>query len=294
MSAATSLERPLEGSLLSTVARLNRASVAKRYEAHRDVDWDAEPIDARDPRLSLPANHPVGATEWYHALPEPARARLGLEWACQTFRIGISFESCLSRGLLELAGALPNGSPLYRYAMHEVIEESHHSMMFHVFIRRSGCEPQDVSPLERWLQRSVVVNLPRVFPELFFLCALSGEIFIDHDNREMLRAPAEGQHPTLRRIVQIHVTEEARHVCFAHAYLRERLPTAAAWRRRALRLLVGPILARGAQEILQPTPALVRRHRIPRTVLAEAFGPGSAHAAKVREVVAPIFGLVGG
>jgi hypothetical protein len=281
-----------EDIFLSTVARLNKASVVKRHEAHRDIDWDAEPIETGDPRFQLSTSNALGATTWYRALPEATRAALGLDWVCQTFRIGISFEACLSRGLLEFAGTLPNGSPLYRYAMHEVVEESHHSMMFHEFIRRSGLDPDDVPLLERWLDRYVVVPLARIFPELFFLCALSGEVFIDHDNREMLREPAAMQHPTLRRIVQVHVTEEARHVCFANAYLREQLPRASLWRRRAVRLLAGPILAKGAQEILQPTPAFVRRHGIPRAVLTEAFGRESAHAAKVRDVVAPIHALL--
>ncbi len=269
MVAATSHESPL----LATVHRLNCASVSKRHEAYRDVAWDVEggALDPRDPRFELPETHPIAGTAWYRALPAPTRAELGLDWACQTLRTGISFENCLSRGLLEFAGTLPNGSPLYRYAMHEVVEESHHSMMFHEFIRRSGRDPEDVPASERWAQR-LVVQLGRALPEVFFLCVLSGEVFIDHDNREMLRADAATQHPTLRRIVQIHVTEEARHVCFAEAYLREHLPRAPAWRRRLLHRIVPGILARGEELMLHPTPGLVVRYAIPQDVIRDAFG----------------------
>ena len=279
-------------SFLSTVARLNRASVAKRFEAHRDVEWDANDarIDPHDPRFRLPARHPLGGTDWYRALPEDAQAELGLDWVCQTFRTGISFESVLSRGLLELADTLPNGSPLYRYAMHEVVEESHHSMMFHEFIRRSGRSPHDVSPMERWLGRRAV-RLGAVFPELFFLCVLSGEVFIDHDNRDLLKDDAP-VHPTLRRIVQIHVTEEARHVCFANAYLREHLPRAPAWKRSLVRAAAPSLLADGERLILRPSPAFARRYAIPREVIAAAYGRGSAHSARVAKVVAPILALV--
>jgi hypothetical protein len=288
MAAAASLG----SAFLPTVHRLNRASVTKRYEAHRDVDWDAPGAEVRpdDPRFCLPATHPLGGSAWYRALPEERRSALGLDWACQTLRVGISFEACLTRGLMEFAASLPNGSPLYRYAMHEVIEESHHSMMFHEFIRRSGCQPHDVSPVERWFQRRVV-RMGATFPELFFLCVLSGEVFIDHDNREHLRDGGLS-HPTLRRIMQIHVTEEARHVCFASAYLREHLPGAPAWKRRAVRAAAGPILARGEGLMLRPTPALAARHGIPSAVVEEAYGRGSAHSAKMKEVVAPIFELL--
>jgi len=281
-----------EDTYLPMVVRLNQASVAKRYEAHRDVDWDGHDarIDARDPRFALAATSPLGGTSWYQSLPADTRAELGLDFTCQALRVGISFEACLSRGLLEFAGALPNGSPTYRYAMHEVIEESHHSMMFHEFIRRSGRDPEGVSRVETWAQGRVA-HLGVTFPELFFLCTLTGEVFIDHDNRERLRE-RDSLHPTLRRILQIHVTEEARHVCFANGYLREHLPRASRLRRFALRKIAGPLLRRGEQLMLWPTPALVRRYAVPSRVVAAAFGPRSAHAATVKRVVAPIHELL--
>jgi hypothetical protein len=283
-----------DDTFLPMVMRLNRSSVTKRYEAHRDVDWEAAGarIDPRDPRFALPATSALGGTEWYQALPQDVRAELGLDWTCQTLRIGISFESCLSRGLLEFAGALPNGSPTYRYAMHEVIEESHHSMMFHEFIRLSGRSPRDVSRIETWFQRRVA-HLGVTFPELFFLCVLSGEIFIDHDNRERL-GQSEPLHPTLRRIMQIHVTEEARHVCFANGYLREHLPHSPSWRRVLLRKMAPVLFARAEHMMLWPHPALAKRYGIPSSVIAEAFGPSSAQARTVRRIVEPIYALLQG
>ena len=204
--------------------------------------------------------------------------------------MGITFESCLSRGLLEFAGDLPNGSPLFRYAMHEVVEESHQSMMFHEFIRRSGREPEGVSGVETWAQRRVA-RMGRSFPELFFVCVLAGEVFVDHDNRERLRAGGE-QHPTLRRVMQIHVTEEARHVRFATGYLREHFPRASPLKRFVIRTMAPGLFAHGEELILQPPPSFVKRYEIPRSVLTEAFGPASKHAAMIREVLAPICELI--
>ena len=57
-------------------------------------------------------------------------------------------------------------------------------------------------------------RLGRVFPKLFVVHVLAGEVPIDQTQRALLRKGA-ALHPLVRRIVRIHVTEEARHVCFA-------------------------------------------------------------------------------
>jgi hypothetical protein len=284
--------QPRERGHLGLVARLNDMSVVKRYEAYRDVDWNAADasIDPRDPRFRLAPTSPLGCTDWYASLPRDDQARLGLEWTCQTLRFGISFESCLSRGLLEFAAREPNGSPLYRYAMHEVIEESHHSLMFQELINRSGCETHDVPRIERWLQRWVI-RMGATFPEAFFLCVLSGEVFIDYDNRARLR-DKEALHPLFRRVMQIHVTEEARHVSFAASFLRERVPLLPAYKRWVLRVLLLPAMNRGASMMLEPPPRLVRKYDIPADVLRETFGPTSAHRRIVEETTAPIRALL--
>jgi hypothetical protein len=56
---------------------------------------------------------------------------------------------------------------------------------------------------------------------MFFVWVLAGEIFVDADNRKRLEHRAQ-LHPVLERIMQIHVTEEARHMRFAEVYLRQR------------------------------------------------------------------------
>jgi hypothetical protein len=276
------------------VGRLNAMSVTKRYEAYRDVPWDApdSAIDARDPRFRLGAKSPLGATDWYASLPRDDQARFGLEWACQTLRYGVSFESCATRGLLEFAGTEPPGSPYYRYAMHEVIEESHHSLMFQELIARSGCETHDVHPFERWAQRRVA-RWGATFPELFFLCVLSGEVFIDHDNRERL-AQREALHPLFRRVIQIHVTEEARHVSFAKSFLRDRIPALSAPKRWFFRVAAPRIFARGARIMLHPPARLVAKYGIPADVLRRAYGDESGHHAEMRRLYEPIRQVVGG
>jgi hypothetical protein len=285
---------PRVESLSRLAERLSRSSVTKRHEAFRDVEWNAVEarIDRFDPRFRLAPESALGATEWYRSLPVETQAELGLEWLCQTLRYGIAFEQTLSAGLLEFVQTLPNRTPEYRYAMHELIEESHHSMMFQEFIDRSGCDPGDLSVVERWFQRPIA-RCGSTFPELFFICVLSGEIFIDHDNREHLERSA-ALHPLVRRIVQIHVMEEARHVCFARGYLRERVPRLPRWRRWVIRSALPILLDRAERIMLRPSPSLVRRYGIPPCAMARAFGEGSLHRQRVDGIVASAHALLEG
>jgi hypothetical protein len=294
-TASTSFAVPESfGETLATVTeRLNHLSVVKRHEAYRDIDWDGPDnrIDRQDPRFRLPPDHPLGGSDWYRSLPEPTQVWLGLDLMCQVLRYGIAFESCLSRGLLEFVETLPARCPQYRYAMHEIVEESHHSMMFREFIDRSGCEPAGLPAFNRIYNR-LIVRWAATFPELFFLHVLSGEIFADHDNRERL-AQRDGQHPLVRRMMQIHVMEEARHVRFAEALLRERVPQLPRWRKWQIRALLPVLLDQGERMMLRPIPKLVRQYAIPAHVMADAFGAGSAHERRVRAIVAPVYGLLG-
>jgi hypothetical protein len=67
-----------------------------------------------------------------------------------------------------------------------------------------------------------VVELGRRAPELFFLCVLSGEEPIDYLQRRQL--DARTTHPLVVHINRVHCREEARHLSFARAYLREQVP----------------------------------------------------------------------
>ena len=46
---------------------------------------------------------------------------------------------------------------------------------------------------------------------------------VDAQGRTTLAA-GKATHPLLRRVMQIHITEEARHICFAREYLRHHVP----------------------------------------------------------------------
>lgn len=280
------------------VARLSHQSVVKHFDAYADVPWDDPSfrIDPEDPRWELPPDDVLGATAWYQSQPQGVRARIGLHMMATFMKVGLQFEGVLKRGLLEFALDLPNGAPEFRYAYHEIIEEAQHSLMFQEFVNRAGF---DIPGLVWWqrIGAKQVVRFGRTFPELFFVFVLGGEDPIDHVQRMALRSGRE-MHPLLRRIMQIHVTEEARHLCFARHYLKEHATRLGGLRWFALSRRAPFILATMAQMMMRPSPQIVRTYAIPRAVIREAYTRNPVHRArtmealrKVRELCAEI-GLV--
>jgi hypothetical protein len=263
------------------VRQLSERSVTKYYQAYRDIDWQAHPIDPGDPNFELDDAHPLASSPWYQALPQAERALIGLDLVVSSMKIGVAFENVLQRGLLELALTLPDGDPSFRYAYHEVIEEGQHSLMFQEFINRAGRPSGRMGGFEQRLTR-FVVSLGHRFPELFMLFVLGGEEPIDHDQRRALQH-RKRLHPLLARIMQIHVTEEARHLCFARGWLQDRVPALSPLRRLALTLAAPVLLGFMARTMLEPPTNVIARHAIPKHVIDAAYHNNPAHQAAVRE-----------
>jgi hypothetical protein len=259
------------------LARLSHQSVVKHFDAYADVDWEAveHRIDPEDPRWELGADDVLGGTDWYRTQPSSVRARLGLHLVATKMKVGAQFENVLQRGLLEFALTLPEGAPELRYVYHEVIEEGQHSLMFHEFVRRTGFDVPGLGFWDRLGARRVVASARR-FPALFFVFVLGGEDPIDHVQRTALGS-GRALHPLLKRIMQIHVTEEARHLCFARHYLRAHVPRLGVTARALLAVQAPLVLGQMAQLMLRPSAAVVRAYDIPRAVIAEAYTRNPRH-----------------
>ena len=273
------------------IDRLNRQSVNRHFDAYVDVDWDgpAMALDPEDPRWELSADDPLGATAWYRQLPAATRARIGCELVASKMKIGLIFESILKRGLLEFTATLPNGAPEFRYAYHEIIEEAQHSLMFQEFVNRSGFDANGLHPIQELASRRIV-RLGRRFPQLFFLFVLGGEDPIDYVQRRELRTGTQ-LHPLLEQIMRIHVTEEARHLSFARHFLKHTVPGLPRYRRIRLAVAAPVILGAMAQLMLKPSPQIVARHQIPRTVIAGAYTRNKQHRADTAASLAKVRNL---
>ena len=274
------------------LARLSHQSVVKHYDAFADVAWDSPEmrIDPDDPRWILSEEEPLGRTAWYRAQPAGVRSRIGLHMICTFMQVGLEFESVLQRGLLNFAQSLPHGAPEFRYVYHEVIEEGQHSLMFAEFVRRAGLPVRGL----HWWQKigaAQVMRFGRTFPELFFVFVLGGEDPIDHVQRRVLASGRE-VHPLIRRIMQIHVTEEARHLCFARHLLRRRVPQLSALRRFILSGRAPVILAIMSQMMMRPSATIVRTYGIPKDVIREAYTHNPEHRARTQEAVGKVRSLL--
>lgn len=183
-------------------------------------------------------------------------------------KVGLEFENVLCRGILEYVNILPNGAPEYRYAMHELIKEGQHQLMFQEFVNRSGI-PVDGMPWDARLGSRFIVLLGARFPALFFMFVLGGEDPIDHLQREALRAG--NSHPLLESIMRIHVTEEARHLSFARSYLKHEVASMGRLNRLILSIGTPLILGEMGRMMLMPSKQMVKEFAIPDEVLDEAF-----------------------
>lgn len=273
-SAATPTRHPdtrERAKYAALLARLCTLSVTNHFDAYADIDWDSKEyeIDRGDPRWELPADDPLARTCWYQNLPAEQRIGLGLDRTVAAMKTGIEFERILKQGLLEFAGTLPNGAAEFRYVYHEVIEESQHSLMFQEFVNRSGFDAAGLPRYAR-LGARLVVWLGRRFPPLFFIFVLGGEEPIDYIQRKVLR-DEDDLPPVLERVMRIHVTEEARHLSFARSYLKRRAATFSWLDRLQLGISTPIILSVMTAMMFRPSPQLVAKYRIPKTVLAEAY-----------------------
>jgi len=269
--------------------RLSTQSVAKHFDAYADIDWESDEfaLDPSDPRWEA-KDDPIAQTAWYATLPAERRAQLGCHMTAAKMKTGLQFENILKRGLLEFAFRLPNRSPEFRYAYHEVIEEAHHGMMFQEFVNRSDYDPRGLAFIDRAGAR-VVVGFARWFPELFFIFVLGGEDPVDHLQRRSLRRG--DNHPLLERIMRIHVTEEARHLSFARHYLKRRVPALTRRRRAALAIGAPVVLAVMADMMLQPSRQLIAQYEIPKDAIDAAYTHNCEHKRATIESLAKVRSL---
>ena len=201
-------------------------------------------------------------------------------------KVGLHFESILIRGLMEYAFWTPNGSPEYRYCLHEAVEECNHTMMFQEMVNRIGADVPGMPRLLKWIQ-PVIPLVAGPLPIPFWFGILAGEEPIDHTQKNVLR---EGKtlHPIMERVMAIHVAEEARHISFAHEYLRKRVPHLPRRKRFWLSLYVPLTMRILCSAIIVPPRAFWKEFDIPRSVRKEIF----FRSPESRQMLRDMFGDV--
>ncbi len=205
--------------------RLLNGSVKKSYEPVVDIDWDA-PLDPD--RFFLPPQMVTlyGTPQW-EAMTREQQRELSRQQLVNMLSAGIWFENILNQALLRSIMHTNPTSRATHYMLTEMGDETRHMVMFGKAIDRVGGIP--VRP--RLLQRIIINTLPFTFRgPVLWVAALVGEEIFDALQRQILDDPE--LQPIVRRLMRIHVTEEARHIQFARDGLRKAVP-AMPWYRRA-------------------------------------------------------------
>lgn len=250
---------------------LSEGSVRKNFEAFVDIAWDDPEfaVVPNDPRWVLPSADPLGSHPWYLSQPLERQIEIGMARQACIAKVGWQFESVLIRGILEYTFWSKNQDPQFRYLMHEVTEETHHIQMFQELVNRIGVDTPGARP---WF-KSVQTFLPlagRWLPAIFITGVLAGEEPIDHVQKLIIRS-GENQHPLLRRVMQIHIAEEARHISWAHEYLRRTVARMGKIDKFVFSLAFPVVMRVLCDIIVKPTPEFSKEFGIPRKVQRELY-----------------------
>ncbi|MBJ8344849.1 diiron oxygenase [Antrihabitans sp. YC2-6] len=272
-----------------TLHMLSEGSVRRHFDPYLDIDWDGAEfaIDRDDPRWVLsPELDPLGASQWYQDLPLERRIEIGRWRQANAIKVGSAFESVLIRGMMQYIMKLPNGSPEFRYCLHEMTEECNHIQMFQELVNRIGDDVPGMRPIFRIL--SPFIGVAGGYAHvILFIGILGGEEPIDHYQKALIRGGKDTP-PAVLRVMEIHIAEEARHISFAHEFLHAHIrgmnPVS-----RAICGIAFPVAMRWlVGEIMTPPRAFARKFDIPADVFRDAFWR-SAHS---RRVLAGYFGDV--
>lgn len=204
--------------------RLLKGSTRKSYDSIVDIDWDA-PLDPDKFFLPPQMITIYGTPEW-EAMTRDEQVELSRQQLVNMLSAGIWFENILNQGILRSIMHTNPTAKATQYMLTEMGDETRHMVMFGKTIDRVGGIPVRPS----LMQRIVINALPFTFRgPVLWIAALVGEEIFDALQRQILDDP--DLQPIVRRLMRIHVTEEARHIQFARDDLRKSVP-AMPWYRK--------------------------------------------------------------
>lgn len=214
--------------------RLLRGSAKKSYAPVVDIDWDTPVVPDRfflPPRVvSL-----YGTPMWEEMTREQQIELSRLEFI-NLLSAGVWFENILNQALLRGLMHADCTSASTHYSLTELGDETRHMVMFGRTIEAVGGKPFQ----PKRFQRMIINTLPLGFQRsVLWIAALVGEEIFDALQRQILDDP--DLQPIVRRVMRIHVTEEARHIQFARDGARRDVPAM----RRVNRYLLGTVHGAG-------------------------------------------------
>ncbi|MBF6424275.1 diiron oxygenase [Nocardia cyriacigeorgica] len=251
---------------------LSEGSVNRRFDPYLDIDWDSPELalDPKDPRWVLsPEIDPLGTTEWYRNQPLDRQIEIGKWRVANSIKVGAAFETILIRGMMQYIMKLPNGSPEFRYCLHEMTEECNHIQMFQELVNRIGVDVPGMRPIFRALSPFIGVAGGYAHVVLF-IGILGGEEPIDHFQKALIRDGGNVP-PMVLRTMEIHIAEEARHISFAGEFLKAHIAKMNPVSTQVCAIAFPLAMRWLAGEIIAPPRSFAKQFDIPREVIKEAF-----------------------
>lgn len=120
----------------------------------------------------------------------------------------------------------------YAYSLHEIREETGHSLMFLKLMERSGLHLPARCFQRPWLADWLGRHAP-THSRLFSLALVIGEEVPDRLNR-FIRTKGEGINPLIQEMCRLHIIDEARHIARARSDLAQGMQHAAPLKRKML------------------------------------------------------------
>ena len=212
MAVATLDSRVREG----IAERLLRAAANKSYNPDTDIEW---PEFIENDRFFIP-EHRVSlyGTPLWDRMSQEQRILLSRHEVASMAQAGVWFELILGQLLIRFIYDEDYVSQHTRWALTEIADECRHSAMFARLVETLVGHQHRPN----WL----ALNLGRFLKTYGNTVEGFADILIAEEILDMVQREAmvdQTIQPLIRSVSQLHVTEEARHVHFAHDELERRL-----------------------------------------------------------------------
>ncbi|GAA3957415.1 diiron oxygenase [Gordonia caeni] len=202
---------------LGVARRLLKGSSNRSYDPIVDLDFDA-PLE--EGKFFLPPKVvTLYGTDLWESMTTEQQIELSRQELANILSVGIWFENLLNRALLIRLMREDPAAATSHYELTEMGDECRHMTMFGKVIERVGAR---AFAMRRW-ERAVMHVLPLTMRgTMLWVVTLVGEELFDALQR-VIKDDPELQ-PIVARLMQIHVTEEARHIGFARDGVLRRMP----------------------------------------------------------------------
>lgn len=201
------------------------------------LNWDE--LDLNRPWLPEEAISLFGLPE-YTTLPETIRNRLSQFEFTGFIQAGIWLEAIFIERLSKNLKNTQSTQEL-AYYLHEIREESGHSLMFLKLMENSGLRLPGI-----WRNRPFIADfLGRHTPlnsTLFWLAVTIGEEVPDRLNRYIRTQGQNKVDPVIRQMCTLHIIDEARHIAHARSALERSLAHCSKLERKLLTPIVNILL----------------------------------------------------